>query len=273
MEIRINSQPPWPLTEPISTLRMFGIKLKAKSKVTVGAASDVGRVRSNNEDTFGLFPENGTPAEERLYVVADGMGGHVRGKDASSTAVDVIGRAFTADHPTSVKARLKNGFDEANRAIFSMAFAGGEQLTMGTTCTALSLSDSSAIIAHVGDSRAYRVRHDAVEQLTEDHTVAETLRKEGILSEEEALNHPRRHALTRAVGVDENLQTDLLNVPPARAGDHFVLCSDGLAAISIPDLQRVVLGQPPQQACETLIQMANEQGGFDNATVIIVRIA
>jgi len=260
---------------------MWFWKSKRKRGVNLGACSDTGRVRRENQDAHGWFPHQATsPAKEKLFVVADGMGGHTRGREASQTAVAVVQEAFFANPKQPVAERLRQAFIKANETIYQRA-QGAEPATngnghthtatMGTTCTALALTNGAIHIAHVGDSRAYRINRKHIERLTQDHTMVEELLRAGILTEEEARTHPRRNVLVRAMGVAPTLDVDVVEAGSLASGDHYLLCTDGLAAIPLPKLQHLVLHQTPQHACENLVALANEQGGYDNVTALLIQ--
>ncbi len=248
-------------------------KTKRKYAIEVGACSDVGQVRSDNQDAYGYFPATADRnAKERLFVVADGMGGHARGGEASRLAVEVLQKTFFAGHNWSVGERLQRSFEAANTQVYELGRTGPTHETMGTTCTAMALVDGHLHMAHVGDSRAYRIDKHGVEQLTRDHTLVEELRRQGVLTADEARTHPRRHALTRALGIQPELEVDVHEAMPVEAAQSYLLCSDGLAPVSEEEVWQVILTEPPQQACEHLVQMANDRGGPDNITVLIVAI-
>ncbi len=143
---------------------------------------------------------------------------------------------------------------------------------MGTTCTVMALVNGHLHMAHVGDSRAYRIDKHGMQQLTRDHTLVEELRRQGVLTADEARTHPRRHALTRALGIQPDLKVDVHEAMPVVAAQSYLLGSDGLAPVSEEEVWQVILTEPPQQACEHLVQMANDRGGPDNITVLIVSI-
>ncbi len=248
-------------------------KTKHASTIRVGACTDVGMVREENQDAYGQFQQNGASgSDEMLFVLADGMGGHVDGREASHIAVEVVRQTFFDSSDRSVSRRLLKAVEAANDRIVrrSEAHAGADK--MGTTCTALVVSDDEVHIAHVGDSRAYRITRDKTIQLTRDHTLVEEMMRQGVLTESEARTHPRRHALTRALGIEPVLQVDLLDPLPIESGQWYLMCSDGLSRVEADEIRRVVTTQPPQQACEQLVQMANDRGGHDNVTVVLVQI-
>jgi PPM family protein phosphatase len=235
----------------------------------LGAASDRGRIREGNEDSF--------VASGSLAAVADGMGGAQAGEVASATAADELrglqdGGPWRTDR--SAGDALKQAVLEANRRIREMA-AGDKSLEgMGTTVTAL-LEDGDVVhLAHVGDSRAYLLRGGELSQLTEDHTLVQELVKQGKLRPEEAKRHPQGSIITRALGADADVQVDTatFKIVP---GDRLLLCTDGLTAVVDPATIRNVLlrTRDPQQASERLVAMANEQGGPDNVTVVVLDAA
>jgi PPM family protein phosphatase len=235
----------------------------------LGAASDRGRIREGNEDSF--------VASGSLAAVADGMGGAQAGEVASATAADELrslqdGGPWRTDR--SAGDALKRAVLEANRRIREMA-AGDKSLEgMGTTVTAL-LSDGDVVhLAHVGDSRAYLLRGGELSQLTEDHTLVQELVKQGKLRPEEAKRHPQGSIITRALGADADVQVDTATFKIV-AGDRLLLCTDGLTAVVDPTTIRNVLlrTRDPQQASERLVAMANEQGGPDNVTVVVLDAA
>jgi len=250
-------------------------KNKSKPNVTihVGAFSDVGRTRTENEDAFGRFPESPTDDTDRLFVVADGMGGHTRGREASATAVAVIQRIYFAARAEPVEARLRQAFQKANAEVHGLAASDGVSDTMGTTGTALALADGHAYLAHVGDSRAYRINEAGLEQLTRDHTMVAEMQREGVITAQEARTHPRRGTLTRALATQPHVDVDIVDAGAVQRGDRFLLCTDGLADLAADEVMEAVREQDPQAACEYLVQRANEQGGYDNATALIVYIA
>ncbi|CAN5712301.1 hypothetical protein BH24ACT26_BH24ACT26_17860 [soil metagenome] len=234
-------------------------------RVTVGAKSDIGRVRTRNEDSYLL--------EEPIFVVADGMGGHIAGDVASSTAVQTIAdrlpSASAADPET-----LAQLVRDANSAIWSKAQADSSLSGMGTTCTLVFFDESRAHIAHVGDSRAYRLRDGALEQLTEDHTLVARMVKEGKLRPEDAERHPHRSVITRTLGVDSEVRVDLTTIELLE-GDRLLLSSDGLTSmLDEEDITEVVAGESdPSVAAALLVELANEAGGEDNITVVILDVA
>ena len=231
-----------------------------------GSASDVGRVRAVNEDR--------ALESLTLFAVADGMGGHVGGEVAARTAIEVLQREFGLD-PTPQG--LVGAVRRANQAVWEHAHEDPDLRGMGTTLTAAALvatdDGDRLMLANVGDSRTYRFHDGTLTQLTRDHSVAEELVDRGELSAAEAAVHPHRHILTRALGVAPEVEVDVWQVSP-EAGDRYLLCSDGLTnEVSSTRITGVLSSTPePQAASETLVGMANEHGGNDNITVVVLDV-
>lgn len=237
------------------------------------ADTNVGRVRKQNEDSFGADSPPG------LFIVADGMGGHAAGEIASQLAVRCAteGVALLPESsPVNVaRERLRLAIADANQVILIEGQTHPERSGMGTTTTALLLSDEGWwVVGHVGDSRAYLVRDGEVQQITEDHTYVQELVNQGRLSDEEARLHPRSSLLTRALGTNPHVQVDLFE-GMAKPGDRFVLASDGLMSmIPEPQIHDLLTGpRTPDELVEDLIEAANEAGGYDNVTAIVVDAA
>lgn len=227
-------------------------------RIRVGAATDTGLVRDHNEDAFLV--------EAPLFAVADGMGGHKGGEVASRIALQTMEESRGSDDVA-----LAEAVREANRAVLDAAAGDRDLSGMGTTLTALVAKDDGIDLAHVGDSRAYLLRDGALRQLTEDHTLVHRMVQEGRLTEEEAKIHPHRSILTRALGVESDIQVDgaAVQIEP---GDRVLLCSDGLTSM-VPDerIHHVLEEHPdPQEASAALVRVANEAGGQDNITVMVL---
>jgi protein phosphatase len=232
-------------------------------KLLAGWATDVGRVREGNEDAVRV--------DERLHLfaVADGMGGHRAGEVASATALEALRAAVAAGRPIS------EAIESANSAVFSKAHDDENLRGMGTTLTAAVLTDGdSIVIGHVGDSRAYRLHDDELEQITEDHSLVEELVREGRLTPEQAVVHPQRSIITRALGVDEQVQVDVYPLELA-PGDRVLICSDGLTTMVRPaDIARILRRErDPRRAAEMLVDAANAAGGEDNVSAVVVEAA
>jgi len=238
---------------------------------SIAGATHVGVVRRINQDAFGRFddPVRG----EVLLVVADGLGGHRGGEVASRMAVDLLGQLVRAG--TEAPAiRLARAIEEANRQIHDAARVDYTLEGMGTTVVCLLLAhDGAAHVAHVGDSRLYRLRSGNLEAITEDHSLVATLVREGVLQPDEARTDPRKNQILRALGVRKEVEVDIAPVEP-RAGDVYLLCTDGLhGLIEDPAIRELALEHPdPELAVEHLIAAANRAGGTDNVTCMLARI-
>ncbi len=232
------------------------------------AATDVGMRRRVNEDRYALVPDLG------LYLVADGMGGHKAGQLASQLAAESAVRAAQAleGAPVSLAERLRQVVACANRDIFTMAQAQPEYSGMGTTMVAILAGEGRVALAHVGDSRAYLVRDGRIRPLTDDHSLVGELLRRNQITEEAAREHPHRHVLTRALGVRASVQGDLIEMSP-RDGDVFAMMSDGLTNhVSDHEIAGAITNTDDlQQACNALVDFANDRGGDDNITVVLVR--
>ena len=230
-------------------------------RVRVGAATDIGQVREGNEDSYLIV--------EPLYAVADGMGGHRGGEVASSLALETVHGMFERREGS-----LAEQVAEANRAVFDRSQNDRKVSGMGTTLTAAQIDGNRVHLVHVGDSRAYLLHAGQLMQITEDHTLVHRMVLEGEISEEEAETHPHRSVLTRALGVDQNIQVDEgdLEVAP---GDRLLLCTDGLTGM-VPEgqIRKILLETPdPQEAVDNLVKGANRAGGIDNITAVILDFA
>jgi protein phosphatase len=236
--------------------------------LTAAARTDVGLRRTVNEDCFALASDLG------LYLVADGMGGHTAGQLASrlATAGTVAALRRVQDAQATLTEKLRYCVAAANRQVFDTAEAKPELAGMGTTLVALLAGPGRVALAHVGDSRAYLIRGARIRQLTDDHSlVAELVRRREITANA-ARGHPHRHVLTRALGVRRAVEADLAELTPT-PGDVMVLCSDGLTGlVDDADIASEVAGAPDlEHVCERLVGIANDRGGEDNITVVIVR--
>jgi PPM family protein phosphatase len=235
------------------------------------AATDVGLQRAGNEDSH--------LRGRTVFVVADGLGGHQGGEVASAMAVERLGaldgRSFA--EPAQAAAALADAIADANRAILERGVADQGLWGMGTTVTAAAVvGDLVLQLAHVGDSRAYLLRGDGPpRQLTTDHTVVAELVRQGRLTPQQAASHPERSILTRAVGLDPNVQVEQPAPLGLQPGDQVLLCSDGLTeTVTDEQLAEVLAGQADgDDACQALIAAANAAGGPDNTTVVLLRVA
>lgn len=229
------------------------------------ARTDVGLVRVNNEDSY-LIDDSGG---KKLFIVADGMGGHNAGEVASLEACRKID-AYIRSHEGSDDVLLEEAVKKANREIFNHASQNEAMRGMGTTVDACVLSGSEITVAHVGDSRVYIVSKGALRKITKDHSVVGMMLDAGSITEEEAKNHPQRHYITRAVGTSYGIDVDIIKETIAE--DEFVLmCSDGLTdMVSEEDILSIVSDAPKlSEAADALVAKAKENGGVDNITLVI----
>lgn len=247
----------------------------------VHGATDVGRRRESNEDQFLVDSEIG------VYAVADGMGGHAAGEIASELAIETLsaalrregwpnggGEGTDQERKTRTARSIRQAIGEANSRICESVEDHPERKGMGTTLVALAISGNSAIIGHVGDSRAYLVRDGRLIRLTSDHSWVNEQVKLGLLSAEDAQRHPWRNIVTRALGNRAEVDVDLME-QPMEPGDLFLLCSDGLNTMLRDGEIHTILertAQGPEQACNELIAAANARGGEDNITVVVVLV-
>ena len=241
-------------------------KSKAEENLPAGILSafrtDVGKVRANNQDAP-IVSE-----KLRLYGVADGMGGHMGGEVASTSARDDLLRELEGKTPSV--ATLSGAIEEVNRQIYHQQEHDDALTGMGTTLSVLWMSDNFVYIGHVGDSRVYLLRDGEFKQMTLDHSLVEQLVREGVLTEEEAQNHPMRNIITRAIGTDESVEVDVV-VEERRKGDLWLACSDGLHGLVDDRQMRDALRQyAPEKAADVLLKAALDAGGRDNVTLVIV---
>lgn len=243
-------------------------------KVRMAMRSDVGRVRSENQD-FAIVAdgsESGT-GKGHLMVVADGMGGHKGGATASKLAASTIKERYLAAEGGDVTAILADAINQANAVIYQQAAENEDLEGMGTTTSALVIREGRAWIGHVGDSRIYRIREREIEQITDDHSLVATMVREGLLSAEEAETHPRRNVLQRSMGVSSEVEADVAGPFDLVPGDRFILCSDGLhGLVSADEISEVVLGDEIEPAADRLVELALDRGAPDNVTVIVAAV-
>lgn len=236
-----------------------------------GNATDLGRVREENQDYYGAYP--GTPYGD-LWVVCDGMGGASGGRTASTMAVEAVRKTLAqVGEPTGVQALLA-AVAAANAAVYARAMAEAALRGMGTTIVMLLISEARAYLAHVGDSRAYLLRDGQLRQVTRDHTIVREMVESGVLTPEQARTHPDSHIISRSVGIGPRVAVDVESEGiEVRLGDRWILCTDGLSGpVDDATIAAVAAGRTPHGASQALVECANEAGGPDNITVQIVEV-
>ena len=248
--------------------------------VSVWGDTDRGNVRSNNEDCFlALEGKDSPPGVDALLLVADGMGGHTAGETASRLAVEGTVRAIAESgedaaslNRSSYSSLLRSLIQKVNKEVHDAAQIP-DRHGMGTTCTLAVIRNGEAFLAHVGDSRAYLLSNGELKQITTDHSWVEEAVSQGMLTRDEARTHANRNVITRAVGLEPETEVDSFVVSLAK-DDLLLLCSDGLNSM-IPDdeIGRILKGNDLSQVGQDLIAAANSQGGQDNITVVLARVA
>jgi protein phosphatase len=235
-------------------------------KFESGAATDVGKVRLENEDSYLVLPESG------VWAVADGMGGHEAGSLASATVVEALQRIV---EPVSVSELLTHARERLAGANYRLLEIADERggIVIGATVAALLAWEGYYACVWSGDSRIYLVRQGNIQQISRDHTEVAELIAEGVLTAEEAQTWPRRNVITRAVGVYADLELEIAQ-GVLEKDDLFILCSDGLTAhVSDAEILQFACGRPPQGACDGLVELTIERGAIDNVTVVMTRYA
>lgn len=239
------------------------------TRLRAGAATDVGLVRSVNQDCWLVG--------DGLYAVADGMGGHAAGDVAARLAVQTMRDRWGPRGGAESPALLIEAIQDANRVVFERSRKEPDLRGMGTTMTAVALGDSGGserlLVANVGDSRVYLMQGGQLTQLTADHSLVEEMVRSGELSQEQAVGHPHRHILTRALGIEADIEVDFTELAP-HVGDRLLLCSDGLVnEVSDDEIAKILGSEPdPDAAAAHLVQAAKANGGADNITVVIVDV-
>lgn len=240
-----------------------------------GESTHVGRVRDINQDSY-YINYNETLS---VFVVADGMGGHNGGEIASKIAIDTIKNNFNdysneiAEEKLSVENFIRKTLELSNEEIYKYAMENEAYKGMGTTATMGCIFKDKLFIGNIGDSRAYIIRDNDITQITNDHSLVAELVKNGTITKEEAVNHPQKNVITRALGTDINVKTDIYNFN-LEEHDIILLCTDGLTnLVSEIDIMKFINdSEDIQNICDNLINHANDNGGYDNSTVIIIKI-
>lgn len=247
-----------------------------EQKIEYAALTDIGFRRRNNQDSYAvqIAPDRDQWGRRgHLFLVADGMGGHAVGELASKIAADTIPHTYQKLQDVEPAEAIKTAVVTANATINARGEMNRDFTRMGTTCTTLVLYPKGAVIAHVGDSRAYRVRADRIEQLTFDHSLQWELLRQGKMSPEEIFRNEPRNVITRSLGPNPVVQVDVEGPYPTRPHDVYLLCSDGLTGLVKDEEIGIACRElPPSEACRLLVDLANLRGGPDNITVVIVRV-
>lgn len=250
-----------------------GEKVGETCMLRVGFKTDRGRQRSNNEDAFFILPE------QKIYVIADGVGGHNSGEIASRFAVQQIAE-YVVKHPISegtddedLKHYFLNCFRQANQKLYAMAKENDQNIGMATTMVLVYLNQKNAYIVNVGDSRAYLIRDKLIRQVTEDHTYVNQLLKSGAITKEEAEQHPKRNMITRAIGGAETISPDFYQFK-IYEGDLILMCTDGLyGELTEQEIYAMAQGRRSMhRLANDYVKAANERGGKDNVTVICIML-
>ncbi len=251
---------------------------KTKPGIELASLTDVGRQRTNNEDSY-LYWEAESDDEfrrkGRLAVIADGMGGYEGGQEASRLAVETVRHVYDQEFNSDPQKTLIAAFATAHETIQRYAVEHPQFQGMGTTCTAASLVGSQLYFAHVGDSRLYLVRGETVSRLTRDHSYVGRLVESGVVRSEDAESHPQRHILTAALGSGREVDPDFPAAPlTLQENDFLVLCTDGLwSLVGEQEIAGVIRAHTPAESCSVLVKMALDRGGPDNATILVLRVA
>ncbi len=238
--------------------------------ITCAARTDVGLIRSGNEDNYMMIPERG------VFIVADGMGGHAAGEVASEMAVRIISQdlgSFKGVSADEAATRMTNAIRQANAAIYERTLSEHDKRGMGTTSTVLVLHGTRYLVGQVGDSRGYLLRDGVFHQLTKDHSYVQEQVDAGYLTPDQARTHPYANVITRCVGASGDVTPDLFS-GVVRAGDVFLLASDGLTGMLEDEVLAAILQSDgtPEKWVDRLVAEANRRGGLDNITVIVVRV-
>ncbi len=238
----------------------------------VFAKSDIGRKRSMNQDSFSVFEDE--ESKLNLYILADGMGGYKGGEIASRVAVTAIEKYIKEKFNSNMKKHqilkiIEDAIEFANNAIYEESEVDEELQDMGTTVEVCLILDNKVYIGHIGDSRIYRIRGNTIERITTDHSYVEKLVRDGEITREEAYTHPKKNLLIKALGTEKKAEPDLLNID-IKQDDILLICSDGLTNMIRENQILKIIKENEELAENNLIEKANEAGGLDNITVIII---
>jgi protein phosphatase len=233
--------------------------------------SDKGIRREKNEDSF-YRTDGSIGALKNLYAVCDGMGGHKAGEVASQTAIDVLTECIMNHDYEDAVSVIQDSITEANKEVYSFANSDRSRNGMGTTLVAATIDENNMTVANVGDSRLYVISKDKIRQITVDHSVVEELLRSGAITEDSEIYHAQKHKITRAVGAEETVDIDFFHYTLSM-DDYVLLCSDGLTnEVKNEEILTVVSGEGSvEEKAKTLVNLANEHGGNDNITVLLIK--
>lgn len=233
--------------------------------MNVASRTHIGLVRASNQDALLL-----QPGKYGLYGVADGMGGHKAGDIASMMAVTLMKRFLSDVKPTGE--HLRKGIEEANQMIYEEQLYRSELSGMGTTLTVIWEDKKRVFLGHVGDSRAYLLRDNTLRQVSQDHSMVAEMVRDGLITQEEALRHPYRNIITRALGTDTTVDVDVTEIEK-RAGDIYLLCSDGLSEyVREEQMRQLLLDHDLDEAADLMLNLALKGGGRDNISLVIAEV-
>ena len=257
--------------------RMSASNFNWDSHIEVASISDVGMRRATNQDSYCVNLASSLARWQEighLFLVADGMGAHAAGELASQIASEKIPHLYTKYGEVSAPEALRQAVVDTNAIIYRRGQANEDFYNMGTTCSVLTLLPQGAVVAHVGDSRVYRLRGDSLEQLTFDHSLVWEMRASGNLSpEDEEANLVPKNVITRSLGPYPEVKVDLEGPFPVQVGDSFLICSDGLTGqVADDELGSLLANLAPAEAARVLVDLSNLRGGPDNITIVIVKV-
>ena len=243
----------------------------------VGMLTDVGQVRTVDEDSILVadlsFGVNSKSSNFHLLVVADGMGGHAKGEEASKIALSAISRSVISElvNDTPFTKLLEQGIQNANQDILDYTTRHPESSGMGTTSVCAIVEGNAVHLANVGDSRAYVISDDEIRRVTKDHSFVQSLVDQGEITEAESREHPQKNVITKAVGIGTSIEADTMRLT-LDSDESLLLCCDGVIAhLPDDDIHKIIRDSPdPQTACQEIVDMANERGGSDNISLIIL---
>ena len=243
----------------------------------IGMLTDVGQVRTVDEDSILAadlsFGVNSKSSNFHLLVVADGMGGHAKGEEASKIALSAISRSVISElvNDTPFTKLLEQGIQNANQDILDHTARHPESSGMGTTSVCVIVEGNAVHLANVGDSRAYVISDDEIRRVTKDHSFVQSLVDQGEITEAESREHPQKNVITKAIGIGTSIEADTMRLT-LDSDESLLLCCDGVIAhLPDDDIHKIIRDSPdPQTACKEIVDMANERGGSDNISLIIL---